>query len=60
MLVLLSIFTLGSKYLLPAKKLISTTVTPFNSYPLKDFPRANLGPVIGPFLFPNGDRISQI
>ena len=27
---------------------------------IRDFPRANLGPVIGPYFFPNRDRNSQI
>ena len=26
----------------------------------RDFPRANLGPIIGPHFFPNRDRNSQI
>ena len=29
-------------------------------YSSRDFPRANLGPIIGPYFFPNRDRNSQI
>ena len=42
-------------------ELLPLRVNPFTLNTIyRDFPRANLGPVIGPCFFPNRDRNSQI
>ena len=55
----LLVYTLTLKF--PQNKVISSAPgKKANRDNFRDFPRANLGLVIGPYFFPNRDRNSQI